>query len=544
MERKFLHIHNHTRIGSVRDSTNNPHIVADLCKRDNLSAYTITDHGTSAGWIEYFKACEKNGIKPVFGVEFYLNRYRDRIFEIRKELERLKKEKNNDNASAMVKALNFEMEEIKKNNHLVIFAKNLHGYYNILELHNHAFMKGFYGKPLITLEELFDMPKKHDDRGIILTSSCLAGVIPQNIMNEDYSKAEDHALLMREEFKDNFYLEIQAHELEEQRLVNRGLIDIHKKTKIPLCIGTDAHYPDTSYSRSHEIFLLIQGEEKVEDIGKKIWKITYETNKGEIRRKKIDFGEEIYGFKIEDINVGDHIHKKKGRMDANGKWELKINKKELVNKVWMIESADLSFKTVEQLHEHIDKFEELREIKDHMMNSNYEIYDKIEHIRPNSDLKLPFFDNDYKTLVDLCLEGMKEKKLTGKEYADRLKIELTTIKNGGLSSYFLILKDIVDYAKTDQIPAGPGRGSSGSSLVVYLLGITRLDPVKWNFNFERFLNEKKIGENLIKYRIELDDGREIELGENDMVKLKNGESKKVKDLRRDDEIEELSNTAI
>ena len=139
---------------------------------------------------------------------------------------------------------------------------------------------------------------------------------------------------------------------------------------------------------------------------------------------------------------------------------------------------------------------------------------------------------------------MKEKKLTGKEYADRLKIELTTIKNGGLSSYFLILKDIVDYAKTDQIPAGPGRGSSGSSLVVYLLGITRLDPVKWNFNFERFLNEKKIGENLIKYRIELDDGREIELGENDMVKLKNGESKKVKDLRRDDEIEELSNTAI
>ena len=81
--------------------------------------------------------------------------------------------------------------------------------------------------------------------------------------------------------------------------------------------------------------------------------------------------------------------------------------------------------------------------------------------------------------------------------------------------------------------------SSGASLVVYLLGITRLDPVKWNFNFERFLNEKKIGENLIKYRIELDDGREIELGENDMVTLKNGTSKKVKQLQKDDEIDEL-----
>lgn len=79
--------------------------------------------------------------------------------------------------------------------------------------------------------------------------------------------------------------------------------------------------------------------------------------------------------------------------------------------------------------------------------------------------------------------------------------------------------------------------SSGSSLVVYLLGITRLDPVKWNFNFERFLNEKKIGENLTKYRIELEDGHEIEFGENDMVKLKNGESKKVKDLHKDDEID-------
>jgi DNA polymerase-3 subunit alpha len=398
-------------------------------------------------------------------------------------------------------------------------------------------MKGFYGKPLITLEELFDMPKKHDDRGIILTSSCLAGVIPQNIMNEDYSKAEDHALLMKEEFMDNFYLEIQAHELEEQRLVNRGLIDIHKKTKIPLCIGTDAHYPDTSYSRSHEIFLLIQGEEKVEDIGKKIWRITYETNKGEIRRKKINFGEELYGLKIEDINVGDHIHKKKGRMDKDGKWELKINKKELVNKVWMIESADLSFKTVEQLHVHIDKFEELREIKDHMLNSNYEIYDKIEYIKPNSDLKLPIFDNDYKQLVEMCLNGMKEKNLTSKEYTDRLKIELNTIKNGGLSSYFLILKDIIDYAKSDEIPMAVGRGSSGASLVVYILGITRLDPVKWNFNFERFLNEKKIGENLIKYRIELDDGREIEFGENDLVKLKNGESKKAKNLHKDDEID-------
>ena len=79
--------------------------------------------------------------------------------------------------------------------------------------------------------------------------------------------------------------------------------------------------------------------------------------------------------------------------------------------------------------------------------------------------------------------------------------------------------------------------SSGASLVVYLLGITRLDPVKWNFNFERFLNEKKIGENLIKYRIELDDGREIEFGENDLVKLKNGESKKAKDLNKNDEID-------
>lgn len=538
MEKRFLHIHNHTRIGSVRDSTNNPHIVAELCKKDNLSSYTITDHGTSAGWIEYFKACEKNGIKPVFGVEFYLNRYRDRIFEIRKELEKLKKEKNNDNAAEMVKALNYEMEEIKKNNHLVIFAKNLHGYYNILELHNHAFMKGFYGKPLITLEELFDMPKKNDDRGIILTSSCLAGVIPQNIMNDEMGKATDHALLMKEEFRDNFYLEIQAHELEEQRLVNRNLIEIHKKTKIPLCIGTDAHYPDTSYSRSHEIFLLIQGEEKVEDIGKKMWKLTYETNKGEIRRKKIDFGEELYGLKIEDIKVGDLIHKKKGLItDDKTKWELKINKKELVNKVWMIESADLSFKTVEQLREHIDKFDELQEIKEHMLQSNYEIYDKIEHIKPNSDLKLPIFDNDYKTLVEMCLQAMKDLRLTSKEYTERLKVELNTIKNGGLSSYFLILKDIIDYAKSDQIPTGPGRGSSGASLVVYLLGITRLDPVKWNFNFERFLNEKKIGENLIKYRVELDDGREIELGENEMVKLKNGETKMVKFLHQNDEID-------
>lgn len=537
--RPFLQLHTHDNIGSIRDCTASIPKMFDICKENNIG-FASTNHGYAASFVQINKHAKRTGVKPVYGVEFYLNRYRDRVFEIREELDALKKIKaSKDEAENILnkqRVLNYEWEEIKKNNHICILAKNIHGYRNIIDLHNIGTLKGFYSKPLITLSEIIDMDKdKNGDRGVIITSACLSGVIAQDVMNDRLSKAEDHALLMKEEFADDWYLEIQAHELKEQRLVNEYLIKLHEKTKIPLCIGTDSHYLSKDFSRSHEIFLLLQGEQKVSDIGKKIWSVTYETNKGGTKRKKLDDAETFNDIHINNFKVGDYIHKKKGIVTSSDKWDFLVKKKEQVNKVWMIESADLSFKTEDALREHAKQYSEIENYIDEAIECNKDIYEKIENIDLDKELKVPNFENADEILFDLCIKSLKESKLSNKKYIDRFKLEFETIKNGRLSSYFLLLKEIVDYAKENLIPSSAGRGSGSASLILFILGVTRIDPVKWNFNWERFLSSRKVGVDVERIRIFVND-KAVDYKPNDLVELSNGSSKKAKDLKIGDDI--------
>ena len=345
-------------------------------------------------------------------------------------------------------------------------------------------------------------------------------------------------MIMKEEFREDWYLEVQAHELEEQRFVNKKLIDLSKKTSIPLVMGTDSHYLNTDYSRSHEIFLLLQGEQKVQDIGKKIWRITYETIKGETRRKKLDTGESFNEVPLEQIKEGLRINKKKGIVVDEDKWDFLIKKVEQVNKVWMIESADLAFKNQRELVTHAFQYSELRDIITESIENNKNILEKIEEWEWDNDLKLPIYDNSNERLFDLCLEGLKRLSLDkDKVYTDRFKKEFLAIKNGGLSSYILLLKEIIDFAKNEEIPVGPGRGSAGASLIFYILGLTRVDPVQWNFPFERFINDKKSANDAERIRVILDDGRSIDLKPKDKIKLKNGIEILVKDIKEGDDLE-------
>jgi DNA polymerase III alpha subunit len=308
-----------------------------LCAKNNMS-FSLTDHGWGAGIVQYYKSAKKHNVKPVYGVEFYLSLQRERLFEIRKKLEEFKNitslsKDEKKNVEEEIRLLNYEFDEIKKYNHLVVLAKNELGLRNLLQLHNIGSLSGFYFKPLITLRDLFNLEKdKKGDRGLVVTSSCLSGVIPKDYLNGKDNFAYDHANIMKEELRDDWYLEIQPHELEEQRFVNKKLIDLSKKSNIQLVMGTDSHYLNNDYSKSHEIFLLLQGEQKVEDIGKKIWRITYETSKGETRRKKLDKGEEFNGVKLEDIKENLRISKKIGVVNEEDKWDFWIKKIEETNK--------------------------------------------------------------------------------------------------------------------------------------------------------------------------------------------------------------------
>jgi DNA polymerase-3 subunit alpha len=536
--RPFLSHHTHDNIGSIRDCTASVEEMFKICSKNNMS-FSSTNHGYAASFAEIYKQSKKYNVKPVFGVEFYLSQKRDRLFFIRSKLEELKNIKTNvkeekEKIDDEIRVLNIEFEEIKKYNHICVIAKNLHGYRNLIELHNIATLTSFYHKPLLSLKDLFNCEKdKAGDRGLVVTSACLGGVIPQNFLKGKDAHAEEHALIMKEEFRDNWFLEVQAHELQEQREVNRKIISLSKKVNVPLIIGTDSHYISPEYSRSHEIFLLLQGEQKVSDIGKKVFRITYETPRGETKRKKLDPSEEWNGVLCSSLKEGDTFYKKKISKD---KWDAKIKKIEEVNKVWMIESADLSFKTESQLRTHLRKFDELSEIENDLIESNKDVYEKIENFDWDNDLKLPIIDKANDILFDECVSSLKSKGLYNKtEYIEIFKMEFSVIKSGGLSSYFLILKDIIDFAKSRRIPVGPARGSSGASLIVYLLGITRIDPLLWDFNFERFLNTKKISSDSERIRI-TKDGIDIDLRPNEEVKLKNGIIKKAKDLKIGDEI--------
>lgn len=512
---KFLNIHQHS-VFSARDSIMQIEDLAKWCK-ENDSATTITDHGSIGGWIKYYNEMKKNDIKPIFGCELYINKNRDRLIEIAK----LKKNKALDKLEK--RELNYEFEDIKKINHILVLAKNQVGFHNLIQLHNKAFTEGFYIKPMITRKDLFDLPKQNGDRGLIVTTACLASESSQLILNERYNDCKDYITMMADEFKDNFYIELQANNMEAQIRVNQKLLEYAKQIGIKKIIGTDGHYLDKKASGLHQLFLLMQGKQVISDVGKKVWRITYENKKGEIMRRKFELDAEFASTPVNDI-------KEKQKYG-----EYSVLKKELVDKVWMIEAEDLSIKNEKQLKDYVNKseHEELKDIVDDLIEENKNIYDKIEEIVLDTTTKLPARENDFNELKKEVAAGLKRLGLhSDKNYIERAKYELKVIRDGGFSNYFLILNDVIKYAKDQLIPIGPARGSGGGSLVLYCLGITRIDPLKWKLPFERFLDMSRINDII---DIDLVDGSKKEFLGNEIIETKNGK-KRVDQLTVHDEI--------
>lgn len=536
---KYVSWHVHS-VASARDGLLKIEDLVRKCK-DNDMVSSITDHGSIAGWISYHNHCKKAGIKPVFGNEIYIHPHRERLFEIRKELE----DKNIDPEKK--RRLQIEKEEKAKYNHIVVVAKNKHGFHNLIELSNEAYLNGFYRFPLSSYKTLFNLPKdKSGDRGLIVSSACLASPLSQYILKDKMEEAKDWILMMHEEFQKNFYLEIQAVNMDEQRLVNKAILNFSKTLKIPTLLANDAHYLSDEYAKAHERFLLLQGKEKVADIGKKVWRIKWEMNTGEVKRKKYDAEdpdvEWMNGIKISEINKDDTIVLKKIKDKANKGQEIikesaKILEKDLVNKVWLIEADDLSFKTEKEIRAKVAlQHPEITNV-DEIIDVNYSIYDKIENIELDGESKLPKIPESYDNLVKKTGKALatflKTNKVDYKVYIARLKYELEVIHKFGFEEYFLILADVFDYGKSKGISFGAGRGSAAGSLVAFLLGIHRVDPILWNMQFERFLSPVMGSEEIV---CEDSDGKIKTFHEDALVKLKSGKSKKAKLLVEGDEI--------
>lgn len=310
--------------------------------------------------------------------------------------------------------------------HLVLIVKNDVGYKNLCKLLTSANFEGFYYKPRIDKAIL----RKYSE-GLIGLSACLKGEIASWILKNDISKAEQIARVYKDIFgDDNFYLEVQENGLPEQKIVNNGLMEISKKCNIPLVATNDCHYLNKEDYTFHDILLCIQTKKTLYEKDR----LKMATN--EFYLKSPDEMKERFAHIPESIE----------------------------NTIKIAESCYFDFIT-DGFH-----FPDLGIPKEEVERVFLkEVYDGFEK----------FIDK----LVRDC-----KGRFTRKDYEERLEFELSVIKKMGFQGYFLIVSDFIKFARNNGIPVGPGRGSAAGSLVAYCLGITKIDPLKYDLLFERFLN--------------------------------------------------------
>jgi DNA polymerase-3 subunit alpha len=413
-DKEFVHLHLHTDY-SLLDGAIQIKPLAERAEKLGMKACAMTDHGNMFGAISFYNTMKARGIKPIIGCETYLAR-----------------------GSRKDRAGRAAPGE-KTNHHLILLAKDFEGYRNLSRLTSKAFTEGFYYKPRIDKELLAQHSK-----GLIALSSCMSGVPSALLARDCFDEAATAALEFEEIMgKGNYFLEIQEHGLEAQARIRKPLVELSKRTGIPLVATNDAHYLMPDDSRAHDILLCIGSGKTVNDQNR----LRYGTPNFYVRSP--DEMWQIFGSELPEA---------------------------LQRTVEIAERCELTLPTgVNYL-------------------PNYPI--------PASDAALSaneFFEktvrNGYQTRKAQVWDGelaRGELTHTFEEYEKRLWHEIEVIKRMGYSGYFLIVWDFVRYAKDHGIPVGPGRGSSAGSLVAYCLDITDIDPLRYNLFFERFLNPERV----------------------------------------------------
>lgn len=523
----FVHPHVHS-VFSIRDGLSKIEELV-IKTKENGEAFALTDHGVIAGWMTYDSIAKQHKVKPIFGIEAYHNQYRETLLEVLNKIKQNNLEENE--KTALIK----QREELKSHqSHMVMIAKNETGFYNIIQLANEAYVDYFYGKPIIDYRQITKLQKdKNGSYGVIVTTACLAGPISKFVNAKKLDEAVLWIKEMKELFGDDFYLEVQVNHIKEQKVLNKAIVALAKKTKTKMIYGGDAHYIDSKDSEAHQDLLLLQNKKTRDDIGKFDVRVVFENRKGETKTKKIQPGKDFRkGYPLESLSVGMKIGS-----DI-------ITNIEEVSRVWTFSTDNLYLQTEAEIRKDAAKtHKELDEVIDDVLKSNHEIYDKIEHVKFNTKVKLPIIKDADKTLVSLVKDGLKRKGLVERKYIDRVKYELDIIKRFNFETYFLILYDVIQFAKNNNIPLGVSRGSVAGSFIAYLIDLHRIDPfdTRWDIDgtglpFERFLDFKKMYKTII---IESHDGETISLLENENVKIIRDEKTmiiKAIDLQENDNI--------
>lgn len=428
---KFSHLHVHTQYSLLDGAASIPKLYAKAMQ-DQMPALAISDHGNMFGVFEFVAEAhrhkDENGnlkVKPVVGCEFYVTENRHQK--------------------------TFTKDQRDKRVHQILLAKNETGYKNLIKLTSLGYTEGMYSKyPRIDKELI----QKHHE-GLIATTCCLGASIPQAILRKGEEEAENEFKWWLNIFQDDFYVELQRHGMQEQDKVNAVLIQLARKYKVKIIASNDSHYVEQDDFNAHDILLCINTGEKLSTPA-------------------------IRDFADDDVNVKD--------------------------KRFAFPNDQFFFKTTQEMAK---TFHDLPEALD---NTN-DIVGKIETLNLTRDILLPNFpvekrfqihtkeekvgnykvspesNNQWEYLKHLTYEGAATRYATlTDELRERIEFELFTIKTMGFAGYFLIVSDFIKAGRDKGVFIGPGRGSAAGSVVAYCIGITNIDPIKYNLLFERFLN--------------------------------------------------------
>lgn len=492
----FVHLHVHSYY-SILDGQASIKGLVDKARANGMRGMALTDHGNMFGIKEFFDYTNKvNGEAKgkIKGLKQQLKEAQNVDTPDQGQIESLKQQLDEARRSLFIpifgcevyvaeKTLNDHVDRRDTGRHLILLAKNEKGYHNLLKIVSKAWTDGFYSHPRTDHDEL----KKYHE-GIICSSACLGGEIPQYIMNGQIEKAKEAARWFKDVFGDDYYLELQRHKATvakanhetypRQQEVNKVLIEMSKELGIKLICTNDSHFINEDDAEAHDHLLCLATGKDLDDpkrmlYSKQEWFKTQE----EMNEVFADVPEALANTqeivdKIEFYNIEhDPIMPFFPIPESFGKeeeWRKKFSEEDLYKEFCSDENG-----------ENLMSPQDAQKRIDHLGG-----YDKIYRIK---------FEADY--LSYLAYEGAKKQygDPVPDDVKDRINFELHVMKTMGFPGYFLIVQDFINSARDKLgVMVGPGRGSAAGSVVAYCLGITKIDPLKYDLLFERFLNPDRI----------------------------------------------------
>ena len=465
----FVHLHVHSQY-SLLDGQASIKKMVDKAIGDGMRGMALTDHGNMFGVMELYNYCKKvnkkrkeNGeepFKPIFGCEMYVARCGD-------------------------KSIHDGGKENQSGWHLIVLAKNETGYHNLIKLVSRAWVDGFYQRPRTDHK---DLEAYHD--GLIICSACIGGEVPKKVANGDIAGAEETIKWFHDIWGDDYYIELQRHEVtnpsqvanrefyEIQKRINPTLIELAHKHGVKIICTNDSHFLNEDDAEAHDLLLCLSTGKDLDDPNRMRYsKQEWFKTKAEMNAIFADIPEALANTceildKVEIFNLESNaimpffpIPEEFGTEEL---WRQKSTADDLFREFTSDENGENPLPK-EEAEKKIEKLGGI---------------DKLYRIK---------FEADY--LAKLAYEGAA--RLYGtplpEEVDDRIRFELHVMKTMGFPGYFLIVQDFINSARKELgVWVGPGRGSAAGSVVAYCLGITRLDPLKYDLLFERFLNPDRI----------------------------------------------------